>query len=658
MAVSRRPPIFTFFAATSAVPLVVAGFVALARAQAPDKARPTPVPASPAAREAPAPAASAAGARKTGPISILSFVAGRDAASQAAGSFVTDSATTLSLEAVAQVQGREDLTGAITWQVTLPHGWRLIPSSVVEGGRLAATAVREGAPRATDARQMAVSALATVEDAGVAYTATAGVEQDERDQIRQEYVDLGRRIVPARSEFLDASGFRQRFGRRFPGVTFAELNWSVNPVSRQRYGWILANDELVAGVAAAEKSFGGPLRIVSGFRNPWHQLEVHAPVRESLHQYGRAVDILVPAGCAGLANSVPNELDWLHLAKIACGVGARFVEPLLDCHPNSPSCHLHMDFREGPAITRVVTVAGKVIDGSDGAPVSGARVRLAGMPAVTGPDGGFALTHVLGATSGALAVEALGYLPSPATNLNPQGTVVALQPGPRAQLTASGGPGLWQREEARLISVPVTVLNHGEAAAQDLRLQAQTERNVPPVDLAPPPVDRLAIGESRGVRMRFRLPVGWMPTRPFSATVTASFVDEGGRRRRTTFPLSVTPPAPSEVPQRARPDSQNAAVAGMGAAGAAAAAALGIRQAAQRRSTPRPSKPGTHAGRSARPEPVPALAPAEGTAAAASVGSVGRPEPHPTEGSPAPPPAGSEARHDDDASAGSAPTKP
>src|SRR5262249_48982053 len=149
-----------------------------------------------------------------------------------------------------------------------------------------------------------------------------------------------------RYRFLDAATYADRYGKAFPQFRFEELNWSVNPAMGKRYNYAIIGQRLLEGLARARAIYGRPLIFYSGYRNPTRQVEVHAPVKESLHQYGLAADLAVfPDTTPPLSGrTAPNEWDWLYFAESACAAGAHWVEPMTECDVNTPGCHLHMDF--------------------------------------------------------------------------------------------------------------------------------------------------------------------------------------------------------------------------------------------------------------------------------------------------------------------------
>ncbi|MFH0774027.1 MAG: fibronectin type III domain-containing protein [bacterium] len=107
--------------------------------------------------------------------------------------------------------------------------------------------------------------------------------QDERDQIRQEYIDMNKNRTPNRPEFVNAQTYVN------PGhFAFNEIN--IN----QQYTWaiftIAQHLENIRNVLITVP--GSDLMPVnSGYRNPIRNASVPGPALNSWHIYGRAADI-------------------------------------------------------------------------------------------------------------------------------------------------------------------------------------------------------------------------------------------------------------------------------------------------------------------------------------------------------------------------------
>jgi hypothetical protein len=313
-----------------------------------------------------------------------------------AKSFITNTPGTLEVVAQARVRGAADLADRIAWDITPPEGFEVAEGASTTGPKLVTRLTRPGGNPSGGGEPLALTVTARVEREGLPLERAATLRQDLRDRLRQEYVDLGRSYVPARRELLDQEQFARLYGKKYPGVAFAELNWSKVPGTDERYPVILATERLVATLHQAEKHYGKPLIVSSGFRNPVRQTEVHSVVAESHHQYGRAADLYVAPDSAPPATGrdIAIERDWLKLAAASMRGGGVWVEPMTSCNVNTAGCHVHVDVRDSGARSSVVRVAGRVMD-RVGAPVEGAVVRLAGMPARTNGEGRFTIKHVL-----------------------------------------------------------------------------------------------------------------------------------------------------------------------------------------------------------------------------------------------------------------------
>lgn len=358
-------------------------------------------------------------------------------------SFVSETPTRLSVVALARPKAGGGLTGPIRWTVNPPAGFRVLEDAVLEGPELHVTLVRpEGNPTGAGAPlSVTVTAETTLE--GTRCRTSRTLTQDPRDRLRQEYVDLQRGYVPARKELLDETQFAAAFGKKYPGVTFARLNFTRIPGSEDRYPVILTSERVVATLHQTEKTYGRPVVVTSAFRNPVRQEEVHGSVDESHHQYGRALDLYVQPDSAPphTGRTTTSEGDWLRLAAAALRSGGVWVEPMEACHVNTAGCHVHVDIREQGARSEIVQVVGRVTDPT-GRPVPGARVRIAGMPGVTNAEGRFSVKHVLVPGEYELRVEGEG-IPAAtqtvAVGSETPAVTVALPAIPRTRLAS--GPG-------------------------------------------------------------------------------------------------------------------------------------------------------------------------------------------------------------------------
>ena len=310
--------------------------------------------------------------------------------------FLTESATACSLNATAKVAGGEGGAEQIRWRVTPPVGFAVPVGADLTGSELSVQLVRAAGKPAVGA-PLSLSVEASVTADGQTLADTAAVAQDQRDQMRQEYVDLARRIVPTRGELIDAVEFQRRYAKRYPATSFEQINWSINPATRQRYGYVMISERLLQAIQGTSIRYGRPVQITSGFRNPRRQEEVHGVVEESHHQYGRAADLYAVPDWAEprTGRAITTEADWLRLAAAAVDGGAAWIEPMLLCNVNTAGCHVHLDVRESGSRAVKVAIRGQVRDGRTGRPAPGAVVTLEGMPATCNENGRFLLRHVL-----------------------------------------------------------------------------------------------------------------------------------------------------------------------------------------------------------------------------------------------------------------------
>lgn len=158
---------------------------------------------------------------------------------------------------------------------------------------------------------------------------TQTIVQDEIDQARQEYIDMGKNSRPGRPEFSNGG---QSAGGHF---TFAALNYGD-------YSYAIIAANLYNGLEAIRAAIGNlPITPTSGYRNPRHNaLPEVGGAPESRHIYGDATDFHIRDVNA---DNTENQADWIILANSACDdAGAGFVERY-----SQSSTHVHADW--GPA---------------------------------------------------------------------------------------------------------------------------------------------------------------------------------------------------------------------------------------------------------------------------------------------------------------------
>jgi Carboxypeptidase regulatory-like domain/Peptidase M15 len=567
-----------------------------------------PAPEAPAERGAPEVSIAITRLRVGAPPFTWAEGAPEERGGRRLATFVTDSDRRCTVVAWARAQGAQP--EEIRWTVTPPAGFGLPAAGLPSGPRLRVALERPAGNPKGGGGPLTITVRAAVERDGRTFEASETVTQDERDQMRQEYVDLRREIVPERYHFLDAAAYEQIYGKRFPQIRFEELNWSVNPDTGEHFRYAIIAQRLLEGLARARAIYGRPLLFSSGYRNPTRQVEVHAPVKESLHQYGLAADLSVFPDTAQphTGRTSPNEGDWLYFAESACAAGAQWVEPMTDCAVNTPGCHLHMDFRPDGPRTAVVVLQGRVLDAESGEPVAGAEVKLGGMPSRTDAGGRFCLRNVLTPRERPVDVLAQGYQPLTQTvpvTAGVNGIDLHLASGPRPRLTATVERVAWQNERAGTVVAAVCLRNKGQRAARSVAVAPVTPAAAPAILVTPPQLAGLPVGAQSRVRLSFKVEPATAPP-PAKVVLRLAAEDPDGVPRTQRLVLFCTPPAPTPpatVPSLPQPKHAEIGAAALVAAAAAAAAA--------RRRPPQPQPPAKAAAPAREPvaapshEPVP-----------------------------------------------------
>jgi hypothetical protein len=480
-----------------------------------------------------------------GPLTLTSLMVGEAPGVYAAGrrvvrTFVTDDAETCHVVATARRVGASS-SGSIQWTIAAPTGFVVPVEGSWSGPRLDVVLRRPGGNPSGLGGPLTLTLQARTEQDGQEYTARETIVQDEIDQLRQEYIDLDRRAVPDRAEFLDAATFASRFGHAYPWLHFEDLNWSVNPTTRLRFAYAIIRPELVQGLDHVRRAYGSVV-INSGYRNPVRQVEVHAPAPESLHQYGYAADLAVtPAG----GRPLPNEVDWRRLAEVACGAAAKWVEPLAASAPNSPGCHVHLDYRPGPVSSAPVHLRGQVVSAATGKPVAGALVLLGAMPARTDANGFFGIRNVLSGGLHPVEVRAAGYEPLiEPVRLVAWGSAtarLAVREPVQNPVLVTVARSDWTDARARLLDVTLRLSNRAGSAVDDVRLSVSVSGGAV-IQPAPTFLSSLPAGAVRGVRLVVR-PVRPGVADPIRLGAEVTLRRAGAAEEATRIVLPVTPPA-------------------------------------------------------------------------------------------------------------------
>ena len=160
-------------------------------------------------------------------------------------------------------------------------------------------------------RALKYTLLASAEDR----RATFVLEQDGIDTIRQQYIDMKKKRMPSRGEFLSGGASRKGFFK------FKEIQ------SRDGAPWAVftALDRLDEW----RENYGGPLKVNRGFSTPRHNAKIKGAAKNSQHLYGTAADIDSDAS------------DW-HAKRDAAREAGACLEPLAI----SGYGHVHGDWRE------------------------------------------------------------------------------------------------------------------------------------------------------------------------------------------------------------------------------------------------------------------------------------------------------------------------
>lgn len=163
-------------------------------------------------------------------------------------------------------------------------------------------------------------------DGKFADVVNAKIGQDEKDQLRQEYMDIKKRHIPERNELV------AYLETRYFDLT--KFN-SSRRVNGNKYSYILC--KILDNLDGVKRRAKTSMIINSGYRNPFKNALTKGSAKESSHIYGLAADIdLMDFDDDGKADG----RDWETMAEAARNEGA-CVEP----RENTPQW-IHMDWRE------------------------------------------------------------------------------------------------------------------------------------------------------------------------------------------------------------------------------------------------------------------------------------------------------------------------
>lgn len=152
------------------------------------------------------------------------------------------------------------------------------------------------------------------------------VGQDEKDQLRQEYIDMKKQTVPGRENLTDSCQ-----SVHFNSNAFNSSRKS----SGGKYPFILCR--ILDRLEIVRNRAGTTVMVInSGFRNPYKNGQINGSGRESMHIYGLAADIALDDFNG---DKVTDKEDWDLMAEVAKSEGA-CIEP-----KNKAPTWIHMDWR-------------------------------------------------------------------------------------------------------------------------------------------------------------------------------------------------------------------------------------------------------------------------------------------------------------------------
>jgi hypothetical protein len=160
------------------------------------------------------------------------------------------------------------------------------------------------------------------------------VAQDVTDIMRQEYVDYGRILTPARTPF----------------GTFSTDHFSASELNFGDYDEFLATAAMRTGIEAVRAAVSDrlgtdtPLTLTSSYRNPvHHHRHAGATAPESQHQYGTAVDVRITDH--GMTRE--EFFEYLRVSAQSAEVGVCWEpdEAIRGANPAGILTHAHLDWR-------------------------------------------------------------------------------------------------------------------------------------------------------------------------------------------------------------------------------------------------------------------------------------------------------------------------
>lgn len=159
----------------------------------------------------------------------------------------------------------------------------------------------------------------------ITYDTRIIITQDEINQIRQEYIDLEKKVTPGRSSFVNASSYINPGNFSFRDINDGTYLYAIFSIAQH-----LQNIRNIVNL---------PMKVISGYRNPVKNVQVKGK-EESRHMYGIAADITNDQDYNGDGTHVYKDYnDWFALAKEAWKERATYVEPYKDS-----GSWVHMDW--------------------------------------------------------------------------------------------------------------------------------------------------------------------------------------------------------------------------------------------------------------------------------------------------------------------------
>jgi hypothetical protein len=148
------------------------------------------------------------------------------------------------------------------------------------------------------------------------------IVQDEKDMLRQQYIDMSKNKIPARSEFVNAGKSKY----------FTLTEGACNCGKHSYHLWSIMDK-----LDDVREKMGQSLVVNSGYRCPQKNTNTSGSAKESQHMYGAAADIGVRDFNA---DGKSDKDDWNTLKKKAEEADVSYIEPF-----DKTGTWVHMDWR-------------------------------------------------------------------------------------------------------------------------------------------------------------------------------------------------------------------------------------------------------------------------------------------------------------------------